>query len=91
MSDRINELPTQRIYRIIGRVSIYPSLLRLTAEQSSQLLKTVEKMLLDSRKADLGRMSADLCFSLVFGFSHANIKDSELLYLIEPHILAKID
>ncbi len=48
-------------------------------------------MLLDSRLDDLGKMSADLCFSLVFGFSHANIKESELLYLMEPHLLAKVN
>jgi hypothetical protein len=35
-------------------------------------------------------MSADLIYSLVLAFTNSKIK-SELLYLIEPHILARRD
>lgn len=91
MNHQLHLLPTQRIFRLVGRVSIYPALFKLSAEQSKQLLQAAEKMILDSRLDDLGKMSADLCFSLVFGFSHANLRESELLYLLEPHMLAKID
>jgi len=50
-------------------------------------LKLIEHVIL-SRRSDLKLLSADLMYSLVLAFANSKLQ-SELLYLIEPHILAK--
>ena len=40
------------------------------------------------RRSDIKLMNADLLYSIVLAFTNAR-SQSELLYLIEPHILAR--
>ena len=61
--------------------------MNLNDEVKSSNLKTIEIIILD-RKKDLRLLSPELLFSLVLAFSNAKLP-SELLYLVEPHILAK--
>jgi hypothetical protein len=61
--------------------------MNLSDDIKSQNLKTIEGIILD-RKKDLRLLSPELIFSLVLAFSNAKLP-SELLYLIEPHILVK--
>ena len=50
-------------------------------------MKLIEQVIL-SRRGDLKLMNPDLLYSLVLAFSNAKMQ-SELLYLVEPHILAR--
>ena len=50
-------------------------------------MKLIEQVIL-SRRGDLKLMNPDLLYSLVLAFTNAKMQ-SELLYLVEPHILAR--
>lgn len=62
-------------------------LLKMTEEQKRANLKVIEEVLL-GRRSDLKLLNADLLYSIILAFANSKLQ-SELLYLIEPHILSR--
>lgn len=54
------------------------------------LLRTMDQTLLD-RREDFHLLNSEMLYSLAMGHALAKMPQEELLYALEPHILAKAD
>jgi hypothetical protein len=65
-------------------------LLKLDEEDQKLTVKLISGILVE-RKEELAILSPEELYSIVVGHIRAQNRESELLYLIEPHILSKAD
>lgn len=64
-------------------------MLGLSQQNSLGNLKVIENLILKERVDDLQLLSPELIYSTVYAFARAKI-NSDLLYLLEPHILKNV-
>jgi hypothetical protein len=88
MANNLGELTTFRLIRVLARINKAGPLLLQSAEESRMNMLRIEELLLE-RKDDLQLLKPDLLYSLVYAFGKMQHK-SEILYLIEPHILKNL-
>lgn len=80
----------QQICRLIGRVNLKKDFLRQTDLQTKSNMHLLCSILLENQD-QLAELTSEELYSLVVGHYRTHFKDSELLYLIEPHIMQKLD
>jgi len=85
--ESLESLNSFRLARFAARINRSTTLLKMSDKDRKANLKAIESVLI-MRTSDLKLFNADLLYSLVLAFTHSRLQ-SEILYLIEPHILAK--